>query len=274
MEDQRCCICFETFDPDTEARHTHFEYLPEKQGEQPPKPEMYFCEDCHPRLRELTDTWTSDSAIDIDCAFCGGESTEGVRISAEVVRQAGEGVSSLMPAYDICSSCDGIFDSFLQGVRSDVLDVPDSYTVYGRSDRHLFGIGTGNDNLYVSPSNKITNSSSTFSQTGVPEEDANCYSVMLIKAIGTVNESPSEIAAFEDPDDAIEFAQLVALFATDRDLGFIESEFEPEPHDDDPWRPASIITDHEPLEVAEKMLGHYFSILEEKLDERAGQPAD
>jgi hypothetical protein len=272
METRRCGICFETFDPDTEIEYAHFDYISTAGHEQAYPDELYFCRDCLPELHELTDHWTSPDAVQAACAFCGDEGHDGTRISAEFVSQDDGGMTAAIPIYDLCDDCDEVFENFLAGERGDALTVADSWCVFGPTSRHLLGIGTDNDRVYVEPAVKRTGSGMESMSAGVPEGDANCYAVVLVKSLGTAGERPSEIAAFDDAEDAIEFAQLVALYAASAPspTEFIDSDFEPDPIEEDPWRPSPIISDENPRDVVEKLLGYQSDHLEEALEEHTG----
>jgi len=271
MELHRCGICFETFDPDAESEYAHFEYIATAGHEQTYPDDLYFCRECLPEVRELTDHWTSPDAVESACAFCGDEDHDGTRISVEFVSQDDSKMTASLPVYDLCPDCDEVLENFLAGERGDVLTVPDSWRVFGPTPRHLLGIGTDHDRVYVDPAVKHTDSGVESMSAGVPEDDANCYTVTLVKSLGTAGERPSEIAAFEDADDAIEFAHLVALYAAyaPSPTEFIDSDFDPEPMEEDPWRPDPIISGDDPREVVEKMLGYQSQHLEEALEEHA-----
>lgn len=271
IEAHRCGICFESFDPDTETEYAYFKYISTAGHEQAYPDDLYFCRDCLPGFQELTDHWTSPDAVQADCAFCGDEDHDGTRLSAEFVSQDGGRMAAEVPIYDLCRDCDEIFENFLAGERCSALTVPDSWRVFGPTSRHLLGIGTDNDRVYVDPAVNHTDSGVESMSAGIPEDDANCYAVTLVKSLGTAGERPSEIAAFEDSDDAIEFAQLVALYAASAPspTEFIDSDFEPEPMEEDPWRPSPIISSENPRNVIEKMLGYQSHHLEEALEEYA-----
>ncbi|AKU09882.1 hypothetical protein [Haloferax gibbonsii] len=266
----RCGICFDTFEPDTEPESVHFDYETTVGHELSYPSDLYFCHECLPALREVTDYWTSSGS---SCSFCGDENYDGTRISAEFAEREGDDISASMstPTYNLCSNCDEIFENFLTSERAEALVVPDGWRVFGPTPQHLFGIGTDRDRVYVDPAVKRTGSGVQSMSAGVPEEDSNCYAVTLVKNIGTAGEKPSEIVAFEHAGDAIEFAQLVALYASNAPTpnDFIDRDFEPEPMEEDPWRPDPIVSGEDPREVAENMLGYEAHLLDNALEEYA-----
>jgi hypothetical protein len=271
MEPHRCGICFETFDPESEPEYAHFEYIETAGHEQAYPSDLYFCRECLPPLREITDHWTSTGIMEAACAFCGDEDHDGTRISVEFVSQDDSGMAASLPIYDLCPECDEVFENFLNDERRDALMTPSNWSVFGPTPRHLLGIGTDHDRIYVDAAVKNIGSMVESTSAGAPEEAANCYSVTLVKSLGTASERPSEIATFEHPDDAIEFAQLVALYAAyaPSPTEFTDSDFEPEPMAEDPWQPDSIISGEDPREVAKKMLGYQSTHLEGALEEYA-----
>ena len=94
--------------------------------------------------------------------------------------------------------------------------------------------------------------------TGVPEAEANCYSVHLITDAGTVSETHDAIVQFEDPTDAWEFANILThYFATDAVELFTRKGLftGADPDAGDPLN--EIITDTAPVEVFESLLGYY-----------------
>lgn len=268
MEPHRCGICFETFDADVESEHAYFSYVATAGHDQTYPDDVYFCSECLPALRDLTDNWTSPMAVESACAFCGEEDHDGTRISVEFVSQDETQTDASLPVYDLCENCDEVFENFLADERDEVLRVPDGWRVFGPSSRHVMGIGTDKHRVYVDPAVKRTGTGFESMSAGVPEDDANCYTVSIVKRIGTAGEGASEIAAFEHADDAIEFAQLVALYASraPSSVEFVHSDFMPDPMIDDPWRPDAVISDNAPREVIEKMLGYQSHHLEKALD--------
>jgi len=123
--------------------------------------------------------------------------------------------------------------------------------------------------VYVEPAVKESAPGVESTKGGLPEEEANCFAVTLVKSFGTAGERPSEIVAFEDASDAIEFAQLFAVYTAyaPSPTEFIDIDFDPEPMEEAPWRPDPIISGQDPREVIEKMLGHQSYHLEEALEE-------
>lgn len=271
MGPHRCGICFETFDPDAESEYAHFEYIETAGHKQAYPSDLHFCRECLPALRELTDHWRSPESVEAACALCGDDDHDGTRIVVELVLQGDNRKTDSLPTYDLCPDCDDVFENFLSGERSGILTVPNNWRVFGPTPRHLLGIGTDHDRVYVDPTVKHTGSGVQSMSAGVPEDDANCYTVTLVKSLGTASERPSEIATFENSDDAIEFAQLVAIYAAyaPSPTEFIDSDFEPEPMEEDTWRPDPIISGEDPREVAEKMLGYKSTHLSEALGEYA-----
>lgn len=266
MASHRCTLCFQEFEPELDSDYARFEYVETAGHEERYPSDLYFCSGCSSSVRELTEEWEElTGAGGGGCSFCGRDVDDGTRFAVE---GSVGGESSVR--YDLCSECDGAFEQFLRGERSDILTVPERWTVYGQTSRHLFGVGTESNRIYVDPTAKNMVSGMGSMSAGVPEKDANCYSVTLVKNLGTAGERPSEIASFEQADDAIEFARLVSLYAASSPspTEFVESDFRPEPMEDR-WQPDPIISDVGPREAAEKMLGYKASHLEEALEKHA-----
>lgn len=256
---QRCAICFEPCDVDTEPEYAHFEYVTVAEHERASPDERYFCAGCVSDLREVTDHWVSGGAVETACAFCGDEDHDGSRISAEFVAQTEIGFTSSYPIYDLCQDCEEIFDTFLAGERTDHFDIPEGWDMFGWTSPHLMEIGTDHDRVRVDPAIKRTRDGEQSMSVGLPEVDANCYVVASIDNPGTASERLSEIAAFEEAGDAIEFACLVAMYAQGSPSSI---DFEPDPMAEEAWIPDPIISETDPQTVAQKMLDQRSSRLE------------
>lgn len=261
---QRCTICFETDDVHSGSEHASFEYVTTSRHKQNHPNELYFCENCVSILREVTDHWQFGGAAGTDCAFCGNAFPDGTRISAEFVTQTEIGTTTSRPVYDLCPDCDEIFDTFLASERVDHFDIPEGWSVFGPTSRHLIGFGTDHDRVYVDPA--VEENGVGVQSVGLPEADANCYVILVIETPGTASERSSEIAAFETADDAIEFARLVAMYAaqTPTSTDCVDSDFDSDPVADQ--ASDSIISGLNPRAAAEKMLGYKAFHLENALE--------
>lgn len=70
--------------------------------------------------------------------------------------------------------------------------------------------------IAVNPAHATTGETGGALRSGVPEANANCYSVDLLTAVDTPSESYEDLVQFEDPTAAWEFANLLThYFAAD-----------------------------------------------------------
>jgi len=163
-----------------------------------------------------------------------------------------------------------VVDSFFEMERANQLPISqaDGWRVFGPGRGHILGIGTDDVRVYVEPAIKRGSGGMVSARFGVADAEANCYAVSAVTGLESGYESHSEIVAFERAVDAVEFAQLAALYMastpTPRELA--HRDFQPGGLDPDPWKPDPIIASTAPRDVAENLLRTDWIHLDRALD--------